>query len=299
MACIYPFFVANPSFPRLSDMAKIPVPCGKCPPCLQRRSAEWCFRIFQESKDHLSALFITLTYDNDSLNRFEPGSDGKLFQPCITPNGFMTLYTPDFQNFMKRLRKVSSNKLRYYAVGEYGGERSRPHYHAILFGASAEDVEKAWNTSTTYRGLTQAVPMTEATVQYVCKYLHKGKSVPAHANDDRRPEYSLMSKGIGKRYLTDAMVKFHRDDITRMYVIHNGFKKAMPRYYKVRLFDDADRYEVSELVSWMHAKAEWQRRDDFFVRTGSYDGYEDSVRESRKALVQNFQRRASLKRKDL
>lgn len=110
-------------------MAKVPVPCGKCPPCLQRRTAEWCFRIFQESKTHLSASFITLTYE----------------KPPITPNGFMTLHTPDFQKFMKRLRKLHprGTRIKYYAVGEYGTERKRPHYHAILFGHIPDLVDKA------------------------------------------------------------------------------------------------------------------------------------------------------------
>jgi len=43
----------------------------------------------------------------------------------------------DVQNFMKRLRqnlkKYTNEKIRYYAVSEYGPKTFRPHYHFMLF----------------------------------------------------------------------------------------------------------------------------------------------------------------------
>lgn len=101
--------------------------------------------------------------------------------------------------------------------------------------------------------------MSEATVAYVCKYLHKGKSVPMHQNDDRRPEYSLMSKGLGASYLSDAMVAYHRADLTRTFVTHNGFKKPMSRYYRERIYDSADRLEQSAVVRDKSMQAEYDR----------------------------------------
>ena len=48
----------------------------------------------------------------------------------------------DLQNFIKRLRyylsKKTNEKIRYYAVGEYGPVHYRPHYHLLLWYDEAE-----------------------------------------------------------------------------------------------------------------------------------------------------------------
>ena len=48
------------------------------------------------------------------------------------------LYYPDVQRFIKRLRKqittlFKDEKIRYYAIGEYGTSSYRPHWHILLF----------------------------------------------------------------------------------------------------------------------------------------------------------------------
>lgn len=101
---------------------RVPVPCGRCPPCKQRRVNEWVFRLMQEDKNSVSAHFVTLTYDT----RFVP----------ISENGFMTLKKSDFQDFMKRLRfNTGIQGIKYYAVGEYGSKIS-VHISTLLFSMS-------------------------------------------------------------------------------------------------------------------------------------------------------------------
>lgn len=245
----------------------------------------------------------------------------------MTPKGFMTLHTPDFQKFMKRLRKLHprGTRIKYYAVGEYGTTRQRPHYHAILFGAEPAFVDLAWNyPGLKHMGLTDCQPMSEATVAYVCKYLHKGQMVskkdqpqaldavasyqeenrpvyqPGTGSwDDRKPEYSLMSKGLGANYLTPAVIDYHRADLSRTFITHNGYKKAMPRYYRTRLYDSADRADQADNVQQKSIDAENKRRQTYYERTGSMEGYENYVYESKKAQLINFKRRATVNRKDL
>lgn len=53
------------------------------------------------------------------------------------------LYYPDVQRFIKRLRKHLSTlfkdeKVRYYAIGEYGTSSFRPHWHILLFTDSCD-----------------------------------------------------------------------------------------------------------------------------------------------------------------
>ena len=108
--CITPFQVRD----KITNQW-MALPCGKCPNCMKRRTSGWSFRLIKEGDISETALFVTLTYNT----KYVP----------MSKNGFMTLDKSAVQLFMKRLRKNSSRKLKYYAIGEYGGKRSRPHYH--------------------------------------------------------------------------------------------------------------------------------------------------------------------------
>ena len=117
--------VKNPRYGITKDEPhSLPVPCGKCPECLKRRSSQWAFRLMEHDKVCRSSYFLTLTYDTSSV----PITDGL----------YMTLCKRDTQLFWKRLRKKlhsygCDQKISYYLVGEYGTKSERPHYHAIVF----------------------------------------------------------------------------------------------------------------------------------------------------------------------
>lgn len=156
MACDSPFFVTPKG-----RFSAVPVPCGRCPPCKQRRVNSWVFRLMQEEKRSSSAYFVTLTYDT----RFVPISD----------NGFMTLRKKDYQDFMKRLRKLSPHvSIKYYAAGEYGSKFNRPHYHAIMF--NVPDIElfaKAWSLDGIQLGAVHVGSVTGDSIAYTMKYIAK------------------------------------------------------------------------------------------------------------------------------
>lgn len=66
------------------------LPCGQCAGCLLERSRQWALRCVHESLMHEENLFLTLTYNDETLkSRDNP----------------WTLVKKDFQDFMKRLRK--------------------------------------------------------------------------------------------------------------------------------------------------------------------------------------------------
>lgn len=102
------------------DMKKISLSCNKCFECLQQKSNEWAFRIYNESQLHNESCFITLTYADESE----------------------MLSKREIQLFLKRLRKaISPKKVRFFACGEYGSKRLRAHYHLILFGFIPDDLK--------------------------------------------------------------------------------------------------------------------------------------------------------------
>lgn len=108
----------------------------------------------------------------------------------------MTLDKTHVQLFMKRLRKAQcgngKSPIKYYCCGEYGGKTNRPHYHAILFNAKIELLQDAWQ----YGSLFYGMDVNEAAVGYTLKYMCKPSRIPMHANDDRLPEFALMSKEL-------------------------------------------------------------------------------------------------------
>jgi hypothetical protein len=153
---------------------------------------------------------------------------------------------------MKRLRKDSDRKLKYYICGEYGGKKNRPHYHAIIFNADPEKVEKAWSfykigNRRSSIGSIFIGEVNEASIGYTLKYMQKPGKIPMHKNDDRLKEFSLMSKGLGANYLSPAMKKWHYSDLeNRMYVpLKDGKKVAMPRYYKDKIYNDIQKQTIN------------------------------------------------------
>lgn len=191
MPCVLKICMSNSRclFPVRLKKTDVVVPCGRCLHCRKRYVSNWSFRLMQEEKVCDSATFLTLTYDSDHVP--------------LTRNGFMSLKKRDLQLFFKRLRKAHVGKykgrrIKYYAVGEYGGRTRRPHYHIILFNADVELVQRNWTNGSFYCG-----EVGGASVGYTLKYLAKPKWKPMHKNDDRAPQFSLMSKGLGISYLEE------------------------------------------------------------------------------------------------
>lgn len=97
------------------------IPCGYCILCRQEQARQQAVRIAHEAQLHPENAFITLTYDDAHI----PPYGGLRYE--------------DLQKFWKRLRKhlsKTNRNIRYYAVGEYGDDKLRPHYHAVVFGLS-------------------------------------------------------------------------------------------------------------------------------------------------------------------
>lgn len=155
------------------------VPCGKCLTCRSRQVSSWSFRLMQHYRQCINAQFITFTYDTAHVP--------------ITKNGFMSLDKRHVQLYFKRLRKAcygsKKSQLKYYCVGEYGGNTKRPHYHAIIFNADLHQLQANWNYGHIHYGT-----VNEASCGYTLKYMFKKGQIPAHKNDDRLPEFALMSK---------------------------------------------------------------------------------------------------------
>lgn len=230
------------------------VPCGRCMECLHRRSQGWTLRLMQEAKRSSSCAFLTLTYEAVPLSR----------------NGLPTLLKPDFQDFMKRLRHKTHNKLKYYACGEYGSETNRPHYHAIIYNMPLKFIKDTQVMDETWdRGITHIVPGNELTMAYVTKYINKrvhdnnkyilDEDTGEMIEDDRIREFSLMIKKLGDNFMTKAMTRHLKENLTGTVKI-NGFHTSLPRYYKEKMFTPEERAKLS----WLAKEAREEQMIKFF-----------------------------------
>lgn len=233
--CITPINLKKETFKqKLNDTYHMQqVPCGRCIECRKLRVNSWFVRLNNELDNASSAYFITLTYNDDNL----PYSD----------NGLCTLDYRDVQLFNKRVRKRDGNeRYKYFFVGEYGEQTHRPHYHALIFNISDVDlVGKIWDKGQIHVGKVQ-----EASIYYTLKYALKrslrwNKTDPL---DDRNPEKALMSRGLGAKFLTDEMVKYYKDDVSRPVTMLGNKKLGLPRYYRDKIFTNGEKLARNRLL---------------------------------------------------
>lgn len=279
MACDSPILVRS----RDRD---VPVPCGRCPPCKKRRVDSWVFRLQQEEKVSATARFVTLTYDTAHVP--------------ISDNGFMTLRKSDFQDYMKRLRKLCpDSRVRYFAVGEYGSNNKRPHFHAILFDVPNDRMFfDAWALNGVNLGTIHVGQVTGDSIAYCMKYIDKPGGNPLFpgwrafvGRDDRVKEFSLMSKGLGKNFVTPAMKRYYKADISRVYCVKDGdYKIAMPRYYRDMIFDEDELAYQQVLANQSSIDRNLDLMSEYTRLYGDVEGYtfNQFVESRRKARYSSF-----------
>lgn len=165
--------------------------CTRCIPCRVQRRREWTARLLLESQFHAHSWFVTLTYADKHLPQDQ----------SVDPR--------EIQLFMKKLRKAVSEPLRFYAVGEYGGQYHRPHYHIALFGLG--DYGHVQPGDTWAWGLPECTcplckcwgkggvdrrPLEKETAQYICKHaVEKATEDNKRIVGERHPVFARMSNG--------------------------------------------------------------------------------------------------------
>lgn len=258
----------------------IDAPCGKCLVCLYRRSQQWIMRLKATCDAYgYNALFVTLTYNNENLPTYISPVTG-----CVSP----VLERLDLRNFIKRLRKniaikfgdEASKGIKYLAVGEYGSNTYRPHYHLLIFGlpnfgdnAPVKNkycygnelpnahafILRCWSPYEHEFGHVQVAPVTKGRIVYMSKYLTLSDCCPPEflehiygmpelkrLCDEYKPfkPFMVCSKGIGIEWLTENMVNFIRtnEQLTYKDVSDKGdvFVKPIPSYLLKKIYSQEE-----------------------------------------------------------
>lgn len=191
---------------------------------------------------HRWSWFLTLTYDDDHVPENQ------------------SLDWRHVQLFLKRLRKAHAPaKIRFFACGEYGERTRRPHYHLCLFGTSFPDMTphakspagfQLWKSAELSelwsKGFCSIGHLSVDSAQYCAGYINK-KIIASEKSPSKyrehyarvnpatgevhfvKPEFAVMSRnpGIGKTWYD----KYGSDCLPRDYVVIDGKKLRVPRYY--------------------------------------------------------------------
>lgn len=232
------------------------IPCGKCLECRLQYSRMWAARCMMEASLHDENYFLTLTYDDEHLPGSSVDADGVIDAPKLA-----TLRKKDFQDFMKRLRKDTEQKLRYFAAGEYGSTTLRPHYHAIVFGLHLVDLvpykqngrgdwlynsdmlDKIWSNGRVIVG-----ECTFESAAYTARYVVKkalGDASEALVELGFEKEFVVMSRkpGLAKEFYEQHIADFARFGCVYLPTEQGNLKIPAPRYFKTFLeTDDPDQY---------------------------------------------------------
>lgn len=257
MQCLAPIVLMRDE-PNADGYYSDKVPCGKCVSCIKRRTAQWVFRLQQELKFSDSAIFLTCTYDDDKLKYTSHGP---------------TLVYRDHQLFIKRLRKAATKSiqpLKYYAVGEYGANFERPHFHYILYNLLGYQKEELFLHSTWGNGHIDIGTVTSASIAYVTGYVNK-KIIKPKIHDLRKPERPFMSKGLGAKWLTESTTTYYHRKKLPYIQIAGGEKVSMPRYYKNKLYDSLDQVIVNSNVKLHLISKELPEWKQFEINKQAYN----------------------------
>lgn len=228
-----------------------PVPCGQCIGCRLERSRQWALRCLNETQLHDRNCMVCLTFSDPHL---PPGGD---------------LDVKPLQLFLKRLRKLAGDvKIKFFACGEYGEKKGRPHFHVLLFNWDfadkvlytvrndipvyrSETLERLWSDGKTGEslGISEIGSVTFESAAYVARYILKrelvldkrfededGKKwdVVARTGEIRKPEFVVMSRGGrgGRGGIgREWYEKFKLDMYPEDFYIVRGRKVKPPRYY--------------------------------------------------------------------
>lgn len=217
----------NVCFPDSLTPPLIAIPCRKCLMCCQDNANDWYLRCCLEAREYTSNIYVTLTYEQV---------------------GTGSLIKDDPERFIKNLRTYFSRKqgitgIRFFLCGEYGREKLRPHYHAILFNCpyfgdekpyqvdkagyplfKSETLARLWGKGFCTVGKATDKAIKYVTATFVKSYFTKPRLPPVCIDP-----FVSMSKheGIGIQYFRE-----HADEIMQNdYIELDGKIYSLPRFY--------------------------------------------------------------------
>lgn len=234
------------------------VSCGHCLSCIVQKAHAKSNVCAQQEKISKYTFFVTLTYNKENVPCAYPvylfddaqssrkqyielydDQTGELLGSCYYPhkkckaiinrtddNKLHYARFSDVQKFMKRLRRrietskkpYSNEKIKYYAVSEYGPRTFRPHFHILLYLDSPELsqdlaalVHQSWKNGYCYTTLSQG----HAT-SYVASYVNSVVALPAILQTSSTHPKCSHSSCLALPIFTNEFKKIYKNEPERL-----------------------------------------------------------------------------------
>lgn len=208
------------------------VNCGKCVECLKSKQRNWFARFWCEERYQKRVnpksltLFITFTYDEANLAKTRENA------------------LNDFRALVKKIKRHWKGcPVRYYAVTENGSLKGRLHFHTLFFGIDLnlfnELPDKVFAKFWT-KGFIECEIATTRTFHYVSKYVTKDLDVSPLSEEEKWKPLVLSSRhpALGVPFFTNAHISYYNHNSDKLFIIVNGYKYSLPRYYRELLLND-------------------------------------------------------------
>ena len=328
--CLNPKRVMNPYTGQT-----LVVPCGHCKACALNKSQHLSLLCDLEAQSHKYCVFVTLTYANRFIPRAQlvDSVDGiceydlvshdseilshvfirdeekeKLLNKFYLFGSVPYLRKTDLQKFIKRFRfhakKVSSERLRYFACGEYGPVHYRPHFHLLFYFSDSALLQVCEQI------VLACWPFGRVDVQlsrgncssYVAGYVNSTCALPEIFKANAIRPFVVHSTRLGKKFLdsqcpqvyqtsVDEFIKrgvqfgknYREFNLSRSYYSYyfpkcKGYsaKSARERAYAYRIYDTARKIfpqakNSKELAVLIAESAYYFGNDEFLLRDDDPD----------------------------
>lgn len=190
----------------------------------------------------------------------------------LNAGNMYTLCKRDIQLFNKRLRKYlfdeTQHLLRFYAVGEYGPVRLRPHYHLLVFLDFLEDVRfieenlsKIWPFGRVDCSLSRGDCSS-----YVATYVNSNYSLPKCFEHKPLLPFNLHSDFLGALALRSKKKAF--DEMSVRQIANIGYERS-GRFMSVPLWRSLERCLFPKIYgygSFTHCQRVYAYRSLYYLR---------------------------------
>lgn len=297
--CLYPKLITNPKYkknaknggviplPQDSRITQVPIGCGDCIECRKKKARDWQVRLLEDVKEYTNGKFVTLTFRTEALR--------KLYKLSPNQKGYdldNATATKSVRLFLERYRKKYKKSIRHWLITELGSKNTEHvHIHGILWtDVDLNEIERIWQYGWMWKGKETNGKIENwvnaRTVNYIIKYVTKA--------DEKHKGYKaiiLTSAGIGKNYTkTDDYTKnkYNGEDTRETYRTANGFKIALPIYYRNKIYteeereklwinkiDKGERWIMGEKINIKETEKDYNETLKYYQKLNIEKGYRD------------------------
>lgn len=236
--CLYPTLIKNPKYKpnkknggnvpycKNKNVMYVPIACGVCIECKQKKASEWRIRLNEELRSNQNkAYFVTLTYNEDTMKKYKEES---------------VMVSDTIRHWLENIRKFKKKSIKHWLITEKG-KLHRIHLHGIIW-SNKEEIEIIKQKWEKYGFFDIGDYCNEKTINYIVKYVFK-----QDPHNKKFQSKIYCSNGIGSSYIEKNIAKknkFNGINTNENYTLKSGIKLSLPIYYRNKIYTEEEREEL-------------------------------------------------------